>query len=559
VIVVGGGVNGTGVARDCALRGLKVALFEKNDIGFGASGNSSGMIHGGPRYLTKDPKVTYSSCLDSGHIQRIAPHMLFRVPFLVPVFGSGVQAAAELASYDAFFEVYDRYQHLKHGKPHLRFSGDEVAQLEPGLIPTSGAVSFDEWGIDGVRLCVSNLKDAEERGATVFNRTAVTRVERASDGPVSGVHFVDTESGKAGFLSAKIVVNATGAWAPVTAALGRLPEGAARLRPGKGVHVFLEKRLSNFAIVTKAVDGRQVFLLPWQNMSVLGRTDDDYYGDLDDVVATTEEVRYLREAIARVVPAVRHARAITTSAGVRPTLHEWGPHPDALSREHQVVDHRRDGLPGLYSMLGGKLASFRLFAEEMTDVIATRLKVRTSCQTHSQPLPGGEKPFGPEQAGALAGSFSIDELTARRLSFRHGARSEELLKNAGSGELRVVCTCEPVTAAEIRHCVKNEWARSVEDIARRTRLGMGSCGGMRCAAACGRIVAEERGQSPEEGLASASQFLHESLRRRLPAMGPEQARLEALHAAHTYAQTGIAPEGGAARLAHSGGEQDESS
>ena len=104
VIVIGGGVNGTGVARDCTLRGLKVALFEKNDIGFGASGNSSGMIHGGPRYLTKDPQVTYDSCLDSGHIQEIAPHMLFRVPFLVPVFGKGLGAATELATYDAFLK-----------------------------------------------------------------------------------------------------------------------------------------------------------------------------------------------------------------------------------------------------------------------------------------------------------------------------------------------------------------------------------------------------------------------------------------------------------------------
>src|SRR5262245_53211170 len=101
VIVIGGGVNGTGVARDCALRGLRVALFERNDIAFGASGNSSGMIHGGPRYLSSDPDVTYSSCLDSGHIQTIAPHLLFRIPFLVPVFErSWLAASSTLAAYD---------------------------------------------------------------------------------------------------------------------------------------------------------------------------------------------------------------------------------------------------------------------------------------------------------------------------------------------------------------------------------------------------------------------------------------------------------------------------
>jgi glycerol-3-phosphate dehydrogenase len=547
VIVIGGGVNGTGVARDCAIRGLSVALFEKNDIGFGASGNSSGMIHGGPRYLTKNPEVTYTSCLDSGHIQKIAPHMLFRVPFLVPVFQKGLGAHIELSTYDAFFEVYDRYQSLKRGKTHLRFSTDEVRELEPGLIRTGGAVSFDEWGIDGVRLCVGNAKDAEERGARIFVHAAVRRIERASDGKVSGVQFVDTESGKSGFISAKIVVNATGAWAPITAALGRLPEGATRLRPGKGIHVFLEKRLSNFAIITQAVDGRQVFLLPWQNMSVLGTTDDDYYGDLDDVVATTGEVRYLREAIARVFPAVRTARAIGTSAGVRPTLYAWGPAPDALSREHEIVDHKKDGLSGLFSMLGGKLASYRLFAEEMSDVVAERLSVRARCQTQVLPLPGGESPAGTSETKAWARKFQMDELSVARLCFRHGARAEQMLEQAPEEQRRIVCPCEPVTELEIRHTVRHEWARSVDDVSRRTRLGLGACGGMRCAVTCGQIVAEERELGPEFGRESARFFHQQALRRRLPAMGPEQARQEALSAAHVYAQTGIALEGDFAR------------
>lgn len=543
VIVIGGGVNGTGVARDCAIRGLTVALFEKNDLGFGASGNSSGMIHGGPRYLTKNPQVTYTSCLDSGHIQSIAPHMLFRVPFLVPVFRKGAAAHVELATYDAFFEVYDRYQSLKRGKTHLRFSADEVSELEPSLIRTSGAVSFDEWGIDGVRLCVENVKDAYERGARVFVHAAVTRIERASDGKVSGVQFSDTETGEVGFMTAAVVVNATGAWAPITAALGRLPAGTARLRPGKGIHVFLDKRLSNFSIITQAVDGRQVFLLPWQNMSVLGTTDDDYYGDLDDVVATTGEVRYLREAIARVVPAVRTARAIGTSAGVRPTLFEWGPHPDALSRDHRIVDHRRDGVNGLYSMLGGKLASYRLFAEEMTDVIAARLGKRSRCQTQTLALPGGESPAGPLEAAQWARDHQLDELTVRRLCFRHGARAAHMLEMAPTNHKRVVCPCEPVTELEIRHVVENEWARSVDDVSRRTRLGLGSCGGMRCAVTCGQIIAEVRERSPSWGLQSAAEFHRTALRRRLAAMSPAQARQEALSAAHVYAQTGISAEG----------------
>ena len=391
VIVIGGGVNGVGVARDASLRGLKVALFERNDIAFGASGNSSGMIHGGPRYLTYDPAVTHSSCLDSGHIQRIAPHLLFRIPFLMPIFKSGpLMSRIALTGYDAFFDLYDAYQPLKGGKPHVRLSADEIRALEPGLVGgAAGGVTFDEWGIDGARLCIGNAVDARERGAEIRVHCTVTEILRREDGSVYGVRFRDRLSrAKADTRSARLVVNrATGAWAPITASLGGLASSAARIRPGKGIHIFLDRRLTNYAIIAHAIDGRQVFLLPWQNMSVLGTTDDDYYGDLDRVVATSDEVNYLFQAVEHVFPAVRSARAIGTWGGVRPTLYAWGPNEDELSREHQVVDHKQHGADGLYSMIGGKLASYRLFAEEMTDVIATRLGNSAPRRSHEAPLP----------------------------------------------------------------------------------------------------------------------------------------------------------------------------
>src|ERR1041385_5241933 len=223
VVVIGGGVNGTGVARDCALRGMKVALFERNDIAFGASGNSSGMIHGGPRYLTYDPDVTYTSCLDSGHIQRIAPHLLFRIPFLMPV-NKRTGSKLNLLALDSFFSVYDKYQPLKRGKRHLRLSAEDLRHLEPGLSgDIEGGITFDEWGIDGVRLCVGNAVDAFEHGAEVRTHTTVTEIMQR-DGRVTGVRFHDRESGEVGARTAKVVVNATGAWSPITAALGGLGE-----------------------------------------------------------------------------------------------------------------------------------------------------------------------------------------------------------------------------------------------------------------------------------------------------------------------------------------------
>ncbi len=544
VIVIGGGVNGTGVARDAALRGLKVALFERHDLAFGASGNSSGMIHGGPRYLTTDPDVTYSSCLDSGHIQRIAPHLLFRIPFLVPVFAqTELHAEATLATYDAFFDVYDRYQPLKRGKPHVRLTRDEMAAIEPGLAEGArGGVTFDEWGIDGARLCVANAVDAIEHDGEVHVHTTVTELLRREDGSVRGVRFRHRLDGTSGTRTARLVVNATGAWAPITAALGGLPGDAARVRPGKGVHIFLDRRLTNYAVMANAIDGRQVFLMPWQNVSVLGTTDDDYYGDLDRVVATGDEVRYLFEAVARVFPSIWRARAIGTWGGVRPTLYEWGPNEDELSREHTIVDHAAHGADGLYSMLGGKLASYRQFAEEMTDVLARRLGVRASCQTHVAPLPGGDETVDPMKLVVAGG---MEAVTATRLEYRHGGRSlrvlERMLKEPR--EAAVVCPCEPVTEAEIRYTVAHEVARTVDDVSRRTRLGLGVCGGARCAARCGRIVAEMTGRSPRDGLALAHGFLAGAARKRAAAVGPDQARQEALGLASLRAELGHAPAG----------------
>jgi glycerol-3-phosphate dehydrogenase len=540
VVVIGGGVNGTGVARDCALRGLKVALFERNDVAFGASGNSSGMIHGGPRYLTSDPDVTYTSCLDSGHIQRIAPHLLFRIPFLVPIFSKQSRLATEvvLAAHDAFFDVYDRYQPLKRGKPHVRLTTDELKELEPGLVEAAGGVSFDEWGIDGVRLCIANLVDACERGAEALIHTTVTEILREDSGRVRGVRYRDRRSGAVGTRTARLVVNATGAWAPLTATLGGLPPGSARIRPGKGIHVFLDRRLTNYALMANAIDGRQVFLLPWQNVSVLGTTDDDYYGDLDDVVATTDEVRYLFEAIESVFPDVANARAIGTWGGVRPTLYSWGVNEDELSREHAIVDHAAHGADGLYSMIGGKLASYRVFSEEMTDVVAARLGVTARCRTHVSPLPGGEEQVDPM---FLVEDGGMEAVTATRLEYRHGGRSlrvlDRMLRDPREGA--VLCPCEPVTEAEVRYVVAEELAVTVDDVSRRTRLGLGACGGMRCAARCGAIVAEMTGGSPLDARRMALEFLNGARRRRAAAVGPLQARQEALALSVLRAELGL--------------------
>jgi glycerol-3-phosphate dehydrogenase len=553
VVVVGGGVNGLGVARDATKRGLTVVLFERNDLAFGASGNSSGMIHGGARYLTYDPHVTETSCRDSGHIQAIAPHLLFRIPFLMPVEDTR-KGRLLFPLMDAFFATYDEYQPLKRGKPHGRLTPEDLRTLEPGLAgDLVGGFSFDEWGIDGARLCVANAVDAMERGARILVGTTVERIEaiadeprgRASRGESSASPFLgyavsyrDRVTGVGARIRAAAVVNATGAWAPITASLAGLAPERARVRPGKGIHVVYDRRLTNYAIFADAIDGRQIFLEPWENMSVLGTTDDDFYGDLDQVRATSEEVRYLVQGIARVFPAVRDARAIGTYAGVRPTLYAFGPIEDALSREHAIIDHVAHGAPFVYSMIGGKLASYRLFAEAMTDILARDFDLGVPCTTHTSVLPGGDAPCDPF---ALAGRMGIDAVAARRLVYRHGTRAGRIEERARARprERVPVCICEPVTEAEVRYVVENELARSVADVSRRTRLGLGACGGMRCAARCGQIVAEELELDPRAGMKQALQFLDRQAQTRAAALGREQARQEALAIASVRSELGI--------------------
>ncbi len=539
VIVIGGGVNGTGVARDAALRGLEVALFERNDLAFGASGNSSGMIHGGPRYLTYDPSVTESSCLDSGYIQAIAPHLLFRIPFLFPV-ATGPAARVMLALMDGFFEAYDQYQPLKRGKPHARLSADDLRALEPGLRgDVVGGVTFDEWGIDGARLVAANAVDARRCGARVSNHTAVQRVLRREDsGAAYGVEVRDRLTGKLDVVTARVVVSATGAWSQITTGLARLPDRSAPVRGGKGIHIVYDRRLTNYAIVARTIDGRQIFLEPWQNMSILGTTDDDYYGDLDDVCATEDEVRYLEQAIAKVFPAIKGARAMGTYAGVRPSLFAWGKIEDKLSREHEVIDHAAHGAPGMLSMVGGKLASYRLFAEEATDVVARLVGRGDACSTHTRPLPGGD---GVVEPFALAERIGCDAVAARRLVYRHGGDAERVCERVlrRPAERAVVCPCEPVLEAEVRHVVRHEFARTVADVSRRTRLGLGACGGYRCALRCGQIVADEQGLPPRVGRLHALQFLEAQAARRAPALGAVQARQEAIGLASLRAEVGL--------------------
>jgi len=485
VVVIGGGINGTGIARDCAMRGLSTLLLEKRDLGVGATGNSSGMIHGGLRYLLSDATVTRKSCEDSGYIQRIAPHLLFRIPLMVPVPGRGLRAWWNLELTEAYLETYDRFVHLKNGMPHVRLSREEARSLVPGLVADiAGAVTTDEWGIDPYRLCVANALSAARHGAQVRLGAEVVGFLRGEKGAVTGVALRGGEE-----IAARAVVNATGPWLMKMAKVAGV---RAEIRPAKGVHVVLDRRIAPTGVVVSAIDGRQIFVLPYDDTSLIGTTDDDYYGDLDDIPILEDEVEYLLQGIEHAIPDIRSYRRLRAMAGIRPTIAKWGVNEDGLSRDHVVVDHAREGAAGLWTVLGGKLAAYRMMSEEAADAVASALGVRERCRTHEVPLPGGEAKYDVLDS---ARRYGWSRFAVARLVARHGTRAELVMRLAKErpGSERMLCECEAVSEAEVRFVVREEWARTLGDVARRTRLGMGPCAGSGCDRAAAEVIAEERG------------------------------------------------------------------
>ena len=531
LIVIGGGVNGTGTARDAAMRGMKVLMLEKKDVASGASGANSGMIHGGVRYLRYDRKVTELACIDSGYIQRIVPHLLFRIPFIMPMTAEDVAHPTFHERFmhyaaEVYMGAYDLYQPYKRGKPSTHLTPEEVYELEPGLRRNLlGGVTLDEWGIDPWRLCVLNALSAQRHGAVVLTYTRVDGFLRGERGEIAGVHVRDERTGERASYTGRLVINVAGAWAPRVAAMAG---AVVRMRPGKGVHLTLDRRLSNYGIITNAVDGRQIFVMPHEQTSIIGTTDDDYYGDPDDLKVTEDEVEYLLEGIEHAVPAIRSARILRAWAGIRTTLYEYGKLEDALSREHAIYDHASEGARNLFTMIGGKLASYRVQSQELTDLVARILGIDRPCRTHLEPLPGGES--FPNVAD-LAAAFQMPEPTVGRMAYRHGANAVKIceLAEADPALRAPLCRCEQVSYAEVVYSLRNENVRRLTDLRRRCRVGMGPCQGARCAGAAAALFARERDLTNAEAHRELLDFVGARFRGKRAVLGGEQMAQEELN------------------------------
>lgn len=378
VIIIGGGITGAGLARDCAQRGLKCLVVDKSLPGHATTAASSHLIHGGLRYLLYDRLTTHTTAWDAGNIIRIAPNLVSRLPIVWPVYKGHLHGIEVV---ETLLEEYDEFQRMKGGLAHLRMDPHATRTIVPGLVGEGliGSVAFDEWRVDAVGLVEANLEAAKRDGVKVRVDTKVDALLRDSNGRVHGVSANGEE------IEADVVVNATGPWVDQIASLGGA-DIPIRLR--KGTHLVYDKPLTPVGLLVEAIDAkRHVFVLPWAHGTLVGPTDLEHDGSPDTMRSDKEEIRYLIDSVRRYLPDFPTEYS-STRVGARPILGQTVSEK-LLSREFRVIDHAEsDGVEGFITIAGGKMSDFRLMAKETVDAVCAKLGNTTSCTSHRETLAG---------------------------------------------------------------------------------------------------------------------------------------------------------------------------
>lgn len=466
VVVIGGGATGAGVLRDLAMRGLRATLVERGDFASGTSGRYHGLLHSGARYVESDP-VSARHCIDENAVlRRIAPGTI------EPTGGYFVATPDDPEDYLERFPAGCAAAGIQ-AEP---ISIDELFRAEPLLNRRiRAAYRVPDAALEPWELVDANLASAREYGADAHRYRPVMAFERDSAGAITAVRTRDARSGEEGAIACRAVISAAGAWAGQVAALA-----GARLhmKPGKGSMLILNRRLTSAVVNRLAPPGDGDILVPVHTVCILGTTDITV-DDPDDVRVTRPEVEALLADGERLVPGLSSARILRAYAGSRPLYDAQeleGPnrHSESrdISRAHHVIDHgTRDGVSGLWSIVGGKLTTYRLMARDVVDQVARALDVTVPCRTADEPLPepAGIRPY-----------WLGDRLAA--------------VEARGGGDAELVCECEVVTSGRLEVALDERGDSSLDDLRRTTRLGMGPCQGAFCIPRAAAILDERHAQ-----------------------------------------------------------------
>jgi glycerol-3-phosphate dehydrogenase len=488
VVVIGGGITGAGIARDAALRGLKVALFEKSDYAAGTSSKSSKLVHGGLRYLEQGEIGLVFESVSERRVQtRVAPHLVRPLPFLIPIY-KGAKPGLELMNVGLW--IYDSLALFRAPRLHKTFRGAHAATaIEPMLRSDGlrGALEYYDCATDDARLVLENALDARALGAHCHSYTEVLGFERRGDGRITGVAVRDRLTGERRSVSSRVVVLAAGAWTDEMIARFELPIERPLLRRTKGVHVVVPRErlpLGRAITLISPVDHRVMFAIPWRERTVLGTTDTDFEGTADEVAADAADIKYLCDSANGVFPSANLAPGdvIATWAGLRPLI-AAPPNVDEsdVSREHEVFSRSE----GLVIIAGGKLTTYRRMARQAVDETVKLLEQlgeavtvnRTT--TKHRPLPGAEGLDPADLDGVaeigrrLMADHRLDVDTATHLCGVYGTRAHLLAARiAEQPALGERLDRElPYVWAEIEFAATHDLARTIEDVlARRVPL-----------------------------------------------------------------------------------------
>jgi glycerol-3-phosphate dehydrogenase len=526
LLVIGGGINGAGIARDAAMRGLRVALVEQGDFASGTSSKSSKLIHGGLRYLENyEFALVLEASRERDHLRRhLAPHLVYPMPFVFPIFRGDPVGRLRLS---AGLWVYDGLSAFRNIARHRSWGHRTTLRHEPALRAEGlrGSMHYYDCWTDDARLTLETIQSAVAEGAIACNYLGVTELLREG-GCLSGARVQDRLSGATFTIAARQVVNATGPWLDRVRLLDE-PDAKPVLRLTKGVHVIVPReRVGNRnAIVLRAPhDGRVMFAIPWEDQTLVGTTDTDYQARPEDVGADADDVRYLLAAVNAYFPAARleESDVIGAYAGLRPLVAPPPSEtetPSETSREEEIFE----SASGLLSLGGGKLTTYRRVAEKVIDRVIATLQKREpdrrfgECRTREIPLPGA-RVDDPDRGGfrgfakrvRTSAPTNIDEGTIRHLLHRYGTAAMQLVARLANDPdaARPLVTGLPYRRIEVTRAADAEMAATIDDVLRR-RVPVSfrhADGGHAAAPDVGALMGAELGWSADETATAVERY-----------------------------------------------------
>lgn len=450
VLVIGGGITGSGIARDASMRGLRTGLVDRHDFAFGTSSRSSRLLHGGLRYLEQGRiGLVREASIEKKTLRAIAPHLAEPMGFVFPAYASGRRPLWQLR---VGVKLYDLLCSGHNFNPSRSFSRDETLRLLPGLNDDGlrGSVRYFDALTNDARLVLDTLQSAVAHGAHVSNYTCFRDATRTGD--VWTCEVEDALTHEAFSVRSRTLINATGPWAQ------QLPHSAVKLRLSKGIHlVFDRTRLPVIDAVVMTEGKRILFVIPWGERVIVGTTDTDYQAAPEDVRVDPADIAYLLRAVNESFPqaALREHDIVSSWAGLRPLIADSDGAPSDISRAHQITSPE----PGWWDVTGGKLTTYRLMAEQTVDKLLWHLgRSAPPCRTAIEPL----------------------------------------LPTASQENVSATIP-PPPTRAAVEHYVRNEWAIHLDDVMwRRSSWRFYHADSARLAEKVAGWIGEFLGWSPDE-------------------------------------------------------------